>query len=41
MEEIFTTSIFHAPLERDIQLLTEQGVTVYEFMFAYQVYLDK
>lgn len=36
LEQIFTTSIFHAPLARDLKLLVHEGVRVYSYLFSYQ-----
>ena len=36
MEQILSTAIFQAPLSRDVDLLVEQGSTVYQYLFSYQ-----
>ena len=36
MEQIFSTSIFHGPMVKDMTLLSDHGVQVYSFDFAYK-----
>ncbi len=36
IEQIFSTSIFHAPMAKDMQLLMEQNIPVYAYEFGYR-----
>jgi len=36
MEQLFSTAIFHAPMVKDLTLLSTQGVKIYPFEFSYK-----